>query len=253
MPLLEVKDPLRFKYRPKDSFELCAPALRIEEGKVYALFGRSSYGKSTLLKLMAGLLPTPCISRDAGLCENGAMSYVPQHDNLLPWLSVASNISLPLQVAKIRARYGDDEDTGEIVRRMCKLYELDPNARPRNISGGARRRVSFLRAIMARPRIILMDEPFAGLDEGNRDLLIKLLCNEVDDRKTAIVWVTHELSDVALLADEVLFFVAKGTVDANPLKFDRVNRANGLDRYSEGSMEMCRQIRDRLRTQGETK
>src|SRR3954471_17820287 len=139
--------------------------LAVAPGELLALLGPSGCGKSTALRLMAGLTAPTTGSVERHLPASQAVGFVFQEPTLMPWATVEQNISLPLKLlglprAEIRRRVGE---------RLERLgLEGFARAYPRQLSGGMKMRVSIARALAAQPRRLLLDEPFAALDEITR-------------------------------------------------------------------------------------
>jgi ABC-type nitrate/sulfonate/bicarbonate transport system ATPase subunit len=164
--------------------------LRIAAGTFVAILGPSGCGKTTLLRILSGLLePTlgdVCLAGDvpAAARRRRAIGWLAQEDGLLPWLSVADNVRLPLRLAHA-PRSGAEL---ELLRRVG----LDGHARqyPHELSGGMRQRVALARALVARPPFLLLDEPFAHLDELTRerlgDVLLELRTESEPESRTPI-------------------------------------------------------------------
>jgi NitT/TauT family transport system ATP-binding protein len=141
-------------------------SLRLEDGAFVVLLGPSGCGKSTLLRLIAGLDPpsTGQLIWDHGPPPPGEIGFVFQDATLMPWANAADNASLNL-----RLRGLDPAPAHDMLARMgLRGFE---HARPSQLSGGMRMRVSIARALAPRPRVLLMDEPFAALDEFTRHRL----------------------------------------------------------------------------------
>jgi NitT/TauT family transport system ATP-binding protein len=174
--------------------------LTIEEGEFVAIVGPSGCGKSTLLRAVAGLDKV-----DSGEVEvdRSGIAYVFQDAHLLPWRTVASNVGLPLQLsARLRSRLNGDD----AVRRALSEVELADSADryPAELSGGMRMRASIARALVTEPRLLLMDEPFAALDEITRQRLDERLRALSQSRKLTVVFVTHSIFEATFLADRVV-------------------------------------------------
>src|ERR1700688_3965338 len=146
--------------------------LTIFPGEFVSLLGPSGCGKSTLLKLIAGLAsPTsgtidwPQSSYTAEGVAEPALGFVFQEPTLLPWRTAANNVQLPLLLAGV-----DKQEAKERVGEALALVGLSSSSHlyPRQLSGGMKMRVSIARALVTRPKILLMDEPFAALDEITR-------------------------------------------------------------------------------------
>jgi NitT/TauT family transport system ATP-binding protein len=164
--------------------------LTVNEGEFVALIGPSGCGKSTLLRLVAGL--------DQGEGEvsvdRSSIAYVFQDAHLLPWRTVTDNVALPLQ---LRGKPND-----EAVRRALKEVDLVDAADryPAQLSGGMRMRASIARALVTEPRLLLMDEPFAALDELTRNRLDERLRALWKTRGLTVMFVTHAIFEATFLA-----------------------------------------------------
>jgi NitT/TauT family transport system ATP-binding protein len=175
--------------------------LEIRQGQFTSLIGPSGCGKSTALRLIAGLAtPSSGQIRWADAARPG-LSFVFQEPALMPWRTVAGNVELPLRLqgiarAEVAARVAE-----ALARVGLSGFE---RAYPRQLSGGMKMRVSIARALVTRPLLLLMDEPFAALDEITRARLNDdLLRLQVAERLT-IVFVTHSVFESVFLSDRIL-------------------------------------------------
>jgi NitT/TauT family transport system ATP-binding protein len=202
-----------------------APALSgidlvVGRGETLCLLGPSGCGKSTLLRLVAGLeSPTAGAVRWAG--AKPEIGFVFQEPNLMPWADVAANVALPLELAGLGRRAAAPRVAEALARVGLSGQE---KALPRELSGGMKMRVSLARALVDAPELLLLDEPFAALDEITRW--------ELDDALEAlrgggvtIVFVTHSVFEAAYLADRVAILRANPgrvheivTLDPAPVK-----------------------------------
>jgi NitT/TauT family transport system ATP-binding protein len=203
-------------------------SLNIGAGDFVALLGPSGCGKSTLLRLIAGLdhPDTGALTWEAGhQPQPGEVGFVFQDATLLPWASAADNVFLPLRLSGI-AR---DEAMGRVHEALRRVgLEGFENARPRQLSGGMRMRVSIARALVTRPRLLLMDEPFAALDEFTRHSLQENLLSLWQDLGCTVVFVTHSIYEAAFLARRIVLMTpGPGHIDheiASPLRPGREAR-----------------------------
>jgi len=180
--------------------------LVIEEGEFLALLGPSGCGKSTLLRLIAGLENSDSgVLNWANPLSPGQIGFVFQDANLLPWATVLENAALP---GRIRGDNAMMAHAREILIAVGLGDFLQ--AYPRELSGGMRMRVSIARALAARPRLLLMDEPFAALDEFTRHRLQDDLLQITARENCTTVFVTHSLYEAAFLANRV------AVMQANP-------------------------------------
>jgi NitT/TauT family transport system ATP-binding protein len=167
------------------------------------LLGPSGCGKSTLLRLIAGLETADQgrLAWSPAPPRPGEVGFVFQEPTLLPWASAAENVYLPLRLAGVKR----PQAMGEVKAMLAALGLAGfEEARPRELSGGMRMRVSLARALVTRPRILLMDEPFAALDEFTRQRLQNDLRRLWREEGLSVVFVTHSLYEAAFLASRVV-------------------------------------------------
>ena len=183
-------------------------SLRIAEGDFIALLGPSGCGKSTLLRLIAGLdrPDSGNLVWDGRPPAPGDIGYVFQDATLLPWATAEDNVFLPLRL-RGASRNGAMAEVQAALRRVG----LDgfEKARPRQLSGGMRMRVSIARALVTRPRLLLMDEPFAALDEFTRHKLQADLLAVWRQAGCTVVFVTHSIYEAAFLARRIVLMTAR--------------------------------------------
>lgn len=174
-------------------------------GRTTALLGPSGCGKSTLLRLIAGLEePTAGQVRIAGqppaaLCRQGGLSIAFQDPCLLPWLTVARNVALGRKLAR---QPPDPQGVDQLIQ-MVGLGGFQ-NARPAALSGGMRQRAAIARALITRPRVLLLDEPFGALDALTRRQLAQDLPPLWQDQAATTLLVTHSVDEAVMLADRIV-------------------------------------------------
>lgn len=174
---------------------LNAVSLSLAENGITCLLGPSGCGKSTLLRVAASLLPA-----DGGSVHidprEAAMVF--QEPRLLPWLTVEENLNLALQHTPV-------PEKASAVRNALSLVELGDIAHllPRELSGGMAQRVGLARALLRRPRFLLMDEPFAALDAITRAALQKMLVALIADQCVTCLFVTHDINEALLIANHI--------------------------------------------------
>lgn len=186
----------------------------IKRGEFVALLGPSGCGKSTLLRLVAGLITQTSGSltvagQDPVTARRSSqrVAFVFQEPNLLPWRTVSANIALPLEL-RGTPRAEQARAATEILS-LVGLTADDARKRPRNLSGGMRMRVSLARALVTNPDLLLLDEPFAALDDVLRQQLNEELVRIWRDRGWTGLFVTHNVAEAVFLAQRVLVMGAR--------------------------------------------
>jgi NitT/TauT family transport system ATP-binding protein len=177
----------------------------IAQGEFVSIIGPSGCGKSTLLKLVAGLTPITSgsieIERKSPALARKSLSFIFQDPTLLPWRTVRRNIALPLDLA-----HTPKPQREAIINDQLRLVGLDhvANHYPRQLSGGMKMRVSIARALASSPRILLLDEPFAALDEITRDRMNEELLRLRQLNSWTVLFVTHSVAEAVFLSDRIL-------------------------------------------------
>jgi len=183
-------------------------SLEVGPRELVSLVGPSGCGKSTLLRLIAGLdsataghISTPAL--EEGPAQTG---FVFQDPTLMPWANVFDNVALPLRLAGRSS--ADARPAVQAVLRSVGLADVELSY-PRELSGGMRMRASIARALVTEPRVLLMDEPFAALDEITRQRLNDDLQSWWHARGIALVFVTHSVIEAVYLSQRVLVMTAR--------------------------------------------
>ena len=184
-------------------------SLTITEGEFVSFLGPSGCGKSTALKMIAGLLPvsagTITITPPKGKSEQD-LAFVFQEPTLMPWANVFDNVYLPLRLAGVGRKDAMPRVTAALTEvglsRFAKSY-------PRELSGGMKMRVSIARAMVTRPRILLMDEPFAALDEMTRSKLNNDVVRLAKEHGLTVIFVTHSVFEAVYLSTRVIVMAAR--------------------------------------------
>ncbi len=185
--------------------------LEVPPGQFIALVGPSGCGKSTLLSLVAG--PAPADRRHL-LCDGEPIErpmpqkigMIFQEANLLPWLSAVENVAFPLKLRGVPKR-----DRLAAASKMLALTGLSgfEQRLPHQLSGGMKQRVSIGRGLVQDPGVLLLDEPFAALDEQTRMVLGDEVLRIWSDTGKTVLFVTHNLSEAVYLADRIIVFSAR--------------------------------------------
>lgn len=221
--------------------------LEIRAGEFVSLVGPSGCGKSTLLKIIAGLLRI-----DEGQVRIGDQApkegrrdvgFMLQQSVLMPWRTVRENVELPFVIAKQKGPH-----VRERVDELLELVGLTQSAdlNPWELSGGMQQRVAFARTLALDPRVLLMDEPFAALDEFKREHLgLEVARMHEDMSKTAIL-VTHSIPEAVLMSDRIIALGARPGRVVGDISVDlprpRTAALIGTPRFQE----ISRQVREAL-------
>jgi len=196
--MLRVENALR--RFPNGTVALEGASLQIEAGDFVALLGPSGCGKSTLLRLIAGL-DLPDAGRITWDTAPGDIGFVFQDATLLPWATALDNVYLPLRLRRRDPAASKAAAAAALTRVGLGGFE---RARPRQLSGGMRMRVSIARSLVVQPKLLLMDEPFAALDEFTRHGLQDDLRRLWASAGCSIVFVTHSIYEAAYLARRIV-------------------------------------------------
>ncbi len=213
-------------------------AMDVRPSQVVALVGASGCGKSTLLRAIAGLQAYQSGTiRFFGQAATGSeaiqpdvptsLSFVFQDATLLPWRTVFENVVLPLDLQANRSSQTlSAQDRHELVASVLTAVELGESAWrmfPRQLSGGMKMRTSIARALVTQPSVLLLDEPFAALDDLLRTKLNQLLLRLWQSRQPTILFVTHNIAEAVWLSHRIAVF-GKGKLSKmidNPLPWPR--------------------------------
>ena len=187
--------------------------LAVAAGEFLSLLGPSGCGKSTLLRMIAGLIPPSEGRIESAATEPGGLGFVFQEPTLMPWATALANVALPLDLIGVPRREAESRAAEQLARVGLAGFE---GAYPRALSGGMRMRVSIARALVTRPRLLLMDEPFAALDEITRFRLNNDLLALWEASRFTVVFVTHSVFESVYLSRRVVVMAARpGRIDAD--------------------------------------
>jgi NitT/TauT family transport system ATP-binding protein len=175
-------------------------SLTLAPGEIVALVGPSGCGKSTAMRLLAGL-EAPARGEVVRTTGRGETAVVFQAPTLAPWLSARANAALPLELAGVRGEAAAKRADAALARVGLAGAET---ARPAQLSGGMAMRVSLARALVTEPKLLLLDEPFAALDEITRRTLADDVLLLWAASKPAIVFVTHNVEEAVYMASRVV-------------------------------------------------
>ncbi|HEY0224175.1 MAG TPA: ABC transporter ATP-binding protein [Pseudolabrys sp.] len=211
--------------------------LDVRAGEFVSLLGPSGCGKSTALRIIAGLSTA---SEGAVEGPQGALGFVFQEPTLMPWADVAANVRLPLKLS--------GADDGAAVTQALERVGLGEFAKayPRELSGGMRMRTSIARALVTEPELLLMDEPFAALDEITRFKLNNDLLAVWQELRRTVIFVTHSVFESVYLSQRIVLMTPRpGRVFAEipiPAPYPRDERFRTSAEYAG----YCRQVAEAL-------
>lgn len=250
VPLIQASD-VGMSYGAFQS-ALAGVSCQIGQGEFVSIIGPSGCGKSTFLRMVAGLItPTSGQLTLAGKSPEAArrgsqrVSFVFQEPNLLPWRTVAANIRLPLEFHR-----STNSESRQAIERSLKLIGLtsdDAQKRPRKLSGGMRMRVSLARALVIQPDVLLLDEPFAALDDVLRQQLNEEIARIWLEQKWTGVFVTHNVAEAVFLSQRVLVMSKRpGTIVTDvpiPFPYPREPELRATPEFAR----LCGNLGQRLR------
>ena len=218
--------------------------LAVRTGGFVSLLGPSGCGKSTLLRIIAGLVPPSAGTVERrGDGRTGEIGFVFQEPTLMPWANVWDNIHLPLRLAGV-GRSAAAERIADVIAAVGlggfeRVY-------PRELSGGMRMRVSIARAIVTEPQLLLLDEPFAALDEITRFKLNEDLLRLWQLRRCTILFVTHSVFESVFLSNRIVIMTRRPGRVAGDLAVDLPYPRDEALRTSVDYAERCRDVSRRL-------
>jgi len=219
--------------------------LDVAHGEFVSLIGPSGCGKSTLLRLIAGLgqvssgtIESPLSRRDARGEPIRDLGFVFQDPTLMPWATVADNVYLPLKLSGVGRRAAKPRI--EEALAMVKL-ESFAQAYPRELSGGMKMRAAIARALVVEPKVLLMDEPFAALDEITRFRLNNDLLRLWQEQRWTVVFVTHSVFESVYLSNRIVVMSSRPGRIVGEVEIDAPYPRGDAFRTSRIYSEFCRQ------------
>lgn len=174
----------------------------VKEGEFVCILGPSGCGKTTLLRILASL-ETPSSGTfkiEKSDTNQPLQSMVFQEQGVIPWMTVEENVSFGL-----RMRHAPRQEVKKQTKKYLDMVGLTPYAKlyPKELSGGMKQRVSIARAFANNPEILLMDEPFAALDEQNKFILQEELLTLWEETRKTVIFITHSIDEAILLSDRI--------------------------------------------------
>jgi putative hydroxymethylpyrimidine transport system ATP-binding protein len=192
-----------FSYE-EDKLILQDCSFTVKKGEFVSIIGPSGCGKSTIFRLLTGLEKQ---YRGAiQLMEK--VGYMPQRDLLFPWRTVAENASLALECTGVKPKKAKEN-----ALRYLELFGLADycNKYPKNLSGGMRQRVSFVRTFLTGAPVLLLDEPFSALDAITKIKMQEWLYTQCVNWKKTILFITHDVEEALFLSDRIMVMTERGT------------------------------------------
>ena len=219
-------------------------SLALAPGETVALIGPSGCGKSTALRLLAGL-EAPTRGRAVLAQGRGETSVVFQAPTLMPWASAEANVALPLELGGLALPQARTRAHDALAKVRLQGAE---RARPAQLSGGMAMRVSLARALVTRPKLLLLDEPFAALDEITRRALADDVQALQAELEPAVVFVTHNVEEAVYMAGRVIVMTpGPGRIASETVVVGPMPRPTGF-RTSPGFRETAEQVSHDLAT-----
>lgn len=216
-------------------------SLNIKSGDFVSIVGKYGTGKTTLLKLIAGLVTVDDGSisidgeRPEELLKSRKIGFAFQDPSLLAWRDVLGNVSLPLEI--------NHDTSTSYAKKLIKTVNLDNkiSSKPNELSGGMQRIVSILRALVLRPSVLMLDEPFSSIDEISRSDLHEKLISIHNQEKLTTLMVTHSIEEAVYLSDMVLVLGGK---PAKIIKTFKIKSPRQIrHKYSSNSFKQIEEIR----------
>ena len=225
-------------------------SMDIAQGQFVSLLGPSGCGKSTVLRIIAGLGDTtagtvvwPGAAPAASKRRKNEIGFVFQEPTLMPWATVLDNVWLPLRLDRISRAAARERVMGALT--MVGLEKF-ADSYPRELSGGMKMRVSIARALVTRPKLLLMDEPFAALDEITRFRLNDDLLHLWEKFGWTVVFVTHSVYESVFLSQRIVVMAARPGRVVEDLSIGAPYPREDEFRISDAYNEYCRQTSDAL-------
>lgn len=188
----------------EDTFAIENISLTLKQGEFVSIIGPSGCGKSTLFNIISGLIKEDegTVLIDGQMVENrkGLVSYMYQKDLLLPWSKIIDNVSLPLRIQNVSKKEARNQ-----VKNLFHTFGLEgfEYKYPHQLSGGMRQRAALMRTYVYSKSVMLLDEPFGGLDALTKAKMQDWLLNTIKNLDVSILFITHDIEEAIYLSDKI--------------------------------------------------
>lgn len=248
MSILEINN-LTFKYQNSKEYILKDLSFKINKNEFVTIIAPSGTGKSTLFKLILGLLePVEGNIEISGNSNKKNIGYMPQKDCLIQWRNILDNTAIGLELNG----YSKSEAREHVAKYFTEFgIEGTEKLYPEQLSGGMRQRASFLRAIVNKPPILLLDEPFSSLDALTRRKLQSWLLDLCQKEQNTVFMITHDIEEALLLSDRILITTQVPYSNLKSIDIELKRPRNYNTTLTSEFIELKRQILDILETKVE--
>ena len=189
----------------------------VYEGEIISIIGPSGCGKSTILNIISNLIDTEYESITYNF-DKKDIGYMMQSDALFPWFNIGTNAKLGCNIKHI-----NNQDYVDKLLKRFRLYDFK-NKFPKELSGGMRQRVSLIRTISTKPKLLLLDEPFASLDYQSRLSISNDIYKLIKENNMAAIMITHDISEAISMSDRVIVLTKR------PAKVKKIYNINLYDK-----------------------
>jgi len=211
-------------------------SIGVEQGKITAIFGPNGSGKSTLLNILSGIIAKDGGKFDIENFNHFEFSYIFQNyrESLLPWRTNFENVALPLEIQN-----KSKQEIRQRVEELQKFFEFKFNweSYPYELSGGQQQILAFMRALITKPKVLFIDEPFSALDYENNLRLREHLQKYFLTFKPTILLITHNIEEAVHLAEKIVVFSQRPTkvleVIDNPLPYPRTIQSLKTEQFHQ--------------------
>lgn len=223
--------------------------LSISEGQFTAVVGPSGCGKSTLTRLIAGLLIPDSgevwLQGERVTSPRSSVGMAFQNPVLLEWRSILKNVMLPLEIVSANMPAREKEERARFLLSLVGLEGFEDKP-PSELSGGMRQRASLCRALVHKPDVVILDEPFGALDAFTREDLWQTMHTLRDEEPFTALLITHDLRESVFLADEVIVLSGRPAHAQYTLDVDMPSTRTLQDLYTPKATEMLAELRHQI-------